>query len=953
MVVKNHFSRQFFVKIAYICILIRNNIFFAVIYRLRIFLRFTVFALVLLAAQVSVAQTDNDSLSVILPEEQLLPIIDSIPTDTLLSSDTVSAVRDTIPEKKKKKETIEAPVVYQSTDSMVWIRGGNASLYGKSSVDYQNINLKSAIIRMAVDSSLVYADGVRDSLGNWTDTPVFKDGSTPYESIRMSYNFKTKKGYINEIVTQQGEGYMSSAEAKKGPEGEYYIEDGIYTTCDEHEDPHFGVRITRAKVRPGKDVVFGPAYLEVLGVPLPLFLPFGFFPFTESDYASGIIVPAYGDEMSRGFYLKDGGYYFALSDKFDLKVLGEIFTKGSWGLSAESKYKKRYKYSGNLYMSTLTTKLGDKGMPDYSVSKDFKVRWTHRQDSKANPNSNFSASVNFATTSYERSNLTSLYNPSLTSQSTRTSSVSYSRNFPDIGLSLSSSMNLSQNMRDSTLAVTFPSLNLTLSRVYPFKRKKVAGTDKWYEKISFTYSGSFSNSINAKEKDFLDKSLVRDWRNGMKHSIPLSATFQILKNINITPSFNYNERWYTYKINQSWDANKQAVSRDTVFGFNRVFDYNMSVSASTKLYGYYQPSKLWKKMFGEKFIMTRHVFSPSISYSMNPDFGDSKWGFWDTYTYTDLNGEVRTVEYSPYSGSLYGTTSKGKSGSISMNVSNNIEMKVRSQKDTTGIKKISIIDELGGSLSYNMAAKTKPWSNLNTRLRLKLTKNYTFSFNATWATYAYEFNEDGKVVVGDRTEWSYGRFGRFQGMSQNFSYTFSNNTFGEWKEKIDKLLYGEPDEESEDSFEDEESDSEKGSSSDSDKKGEATVDEDGYLMYKLPWSISLSYGISMRENTKAEINVKRMRYPYKFTQNMNVSGNIKLTNKWNINFASGWDFVYHDFTTTTMNITRDLHCFNLSCSMVLFPIKSYNFSIQANSSMLSDLLKYKKRSNYSNAIQWY
>ena len=376
MVVKNHFSRQFFVKIAYICILIRNNIFFAVIYRLRIFLRFTVFALVLLAAQVSVAQTDNDSLSVILPEEQLLPIIDSIPTDTLLSSDTVSAVRDTIPEKKKKKETIEAPVVYQSTDSMVWIRGGNASLYGKSSVDYQNINLKSAIIRMAVDSSLVYADGVRDSLGNWTDTPVFKDGSTPYESIRMSYNFKTKKGYINEIVTQQGEGYMSSAEAKKGPEGEYYIEDGIYTTCDEHEDPHFGVRITRAKVRPGKDVVFGPAYLEVLGVPLPLFLPFGFFPFTESDYASGIIVPAYGDEMSRGFYLKDGGYYFALSDKFDLKVLGEIFTKGSWGLSAESKYKKRYKYSGNLYMSTLTTKLGDKGMPDYSVSKDFKVRWT-------------------------------------------------------------------------------------------------------------------------------------------------------------------------------------------------------------------------------------------------------------------------------------------------------------------------------------------------------------------------------------------------------------------------------------------------------------------------------------------------------------------------------------------------------------------------------------------------
>lgn len=921
---------------------------------MRIFIRFTVLALVLLFSEVALAQTDNDSLFVLQPERQLLSISDSIASDTIPISDTIPAVNDSIPEKKKNKDAIEAPVIYQSTDSMVWTKGGNAYLFGKSSVEYQNINLTAAVIRMAVDSSIVYADGVHDSLGNWTDTPVFMDGSTPYESVHMSYNFKTKKGYINEIVSQQGEGYMSSAQAKKGPEGEFYIEDGLYTTCDQHDDPHFGILFTKAKVRPGKNVVFGPAYLEVLGVPLPLFLPFGFFPFTESDYASGIIVPAYGDELERGFYLKDGGYYFALSDKFDLKVLGEIFTKGSWGLSAESQYKKRYKYSGNLYMSTLTTKLGDKGMPDYLVSKDFKVRWTHRQDAKANPNSNFSASVNYATTSYERSNLTSLYNPSLTSQSTRTSSVSYSRNFPDIGLSLSSSMNLSQNMRDSTLAVTFPSLNISLSRIYPFKRKKVAGVEKWYEKISFTYSGSFNNSINAKEKDFLDKSLVRDWRNGMRHSIPVSATFQILKNINITPSFNYNERWYTYKVNQFWDDNRQSVIRDTVFGFNRVYDYNMSVSASTKLYGFYQPSKLWKKMFGDKFVIARHVFSPSLSYSMNPDFGDPKWGFWDTYTYTDLNGEVRTVEYSPYSGSLYGTTGKGKSGSISMSVSNNIEIKVRTDKDTIAIKKISIIDELGGSLSYNLAAKTRPWSNLNTRLRLKLTKSYTFSFNATWATYAYEFDKNGKVVVGDRTEWSYGRFGRFQGMSQNFSYTFSNNTFGEWKEKIYNLLYGEPDDESDESFDDEQKqNSGRAVGSSSDKKEAATVDEDGYLMYKLPWSLSLSYGISMRENTRAEINVKRMRYPYMFTQNMNVSGNIKLTNKWNINFASGWDFVYHDFTTTTMNITRDLHCFNMSCSMVIFPIKSYNFSIQANSNMLSDLLKYRKRSSYSNAIQWY
>lgn len=860
-------------------------------------------------------------------------------------------VTDTIQAIPPKKDALDDPVAYESNDSMIWTRGGYASLFGDSKVNYQQIELTAAVIRMQVDSSLVYADGIRDTTGEWQGTPVFKDGSTPYESAHISYNFKTEKGYINEIITQQGEGYMTSSEAKKGPEGEYYISDGVYTTCDQHDDPHFNLRITRAKVRPGRDVVFGPAYLEVMGVPLPLFLPFGFFPFTEGEYASGIIVPTYGDEMERGFYLKDGGYYFALSDYYDLKVLGEIFTKGSWGASAESRYKLRYKFTGNLYVSTLTTKLGDKGLPDYSVTKDFKFRWTHSQDAKANPNSNFSASVNYATTSYEKSNLTSLYNPSLTSQSTRTSSISYSRSFPSIGLSISSSMNLSQNMRDSTLAVNLPSLNINLSRIYPFKKKKAAGQEKWYEKISFTYSGSLSNSITAKESEFMQKSLVKDWRNGMRHSIPVSATFQILRNINVTPSFNYTSRWYSYKVNQSWDESKQAVRKDTVYGFNRVYNYSLSVSANTKLYGIYKPTELWRKLFGDRFVMARHVFTPSISYNMSPDFSAARYGFYDTYVYTDQNGEVRTVEYSPYTGSLYGVPGKGKSGSLSVSVGNNLEMKVRSDKDTTGIKKISLIDELGASMSYNFAAKTKPWSNLNTRLRIKFPKlNYTFSFNATWATYAYEFNDAGKVVVGDRTEYSYGRFGRFQGMSQNFSYTFNNNTLNKWRESWNKLLHKE---EGEEELDDEPNADRSMVGSRSDKTGNSSkVDDDGYLAYSLPWSFSISYGISMREDTQAEINVKRMRYPYGFTHSMNMSGNMKLTNKWNVNFSSGWDFTYHDFTTTTMSVTRDLHCFNMSCSVVLKPYTSYNFTVRANSSMLADLLKVKKRSSYNSYVNW-
>ena len=832
---------------------------------------------------------------------------------------------------------------------MVWQKNGNAYLYGEGQVNYQQIELKANEITIDLETSTVYAQGTTDSLGTVTGKPVFADGGTPYESKTMSYNFKSRKGLINNVTTQQGEGYMTSNTVKKGAENEFYIRNGRYTTCEDHEHPHFYLSLTRAKMRPNEDIVFGPAYLVVADVPLPLALPFGFFPFTK-DYSSGFIMPTYGDELERGFYLRDGGYYFAISDLMDLKLTGEIFTKGSWGANAISNYRKRYKYSGNVNLSYMVTKKGEKNMPDYSVSKNFKVVWSHRQDAKANPNQNFSASVNYATSNYERSNLSSMYNPSLTSQSIRTSSVSYSRSFPDQKLNISSSFNVSQNMRDSTLSLTLPSLNWSVSRVYPFKKKKARGEEKWYEKISFTYTGSLSNSITAKENEILEKNIIKDWRNGVKHSIPVSATFTAFKYINITPSFNYTERWYSYKVNRAWDEELGKEVRDTTYGFNRVYNYNFAVSANTRLYGFYKP------LIGKKVQMIRHVFTPSVSYTLTPDFGDSRYGYYKSYTYTDSKGEVRTVDYSPYAGSLYGVPGKGKSGSISLNVSNNVEMKVNSKRDSTGVRKISLIDELGGSLSYNTAAETKPWSNLSTRLRLKLTKNYTFSLNAVWATYAYEFNEDGRVVVGDRTEWSYGRFGRFQGMSQNFSYTFNNGTWKKWTEKFDKLFNSADDNENGSSSETTVHSApnkhvDKGS--ESKETNSIELDEDGYMAYKIPWSFSVSYGISMREDTQAPIKVKNMRYPYKFTQNMNFSGNIKLSNKWNINFSSGWDFMDKELTTTTLNISRDLHCFNMSCGVVLKPYKSYNFSIRANSSMLADALKYDQRSSAGGNVDWY
>ena len=868
----------------------------------------------------------------------------------IISADTTAMQADSLKGKKEQKDAIDAPVFYECTDSMVWSRNGNAYLYGAGKVRYDKIELTANVIKMNMDSSVVHATGSIDTAGMSVGLPVFTDSGTPYESDQIRYNFKSKKGYINNVYTQQGDGFIMGGKAKKDSAGIFYSQDGMYTTCDA-EHPHFYVKLTRAKVRPKKDVVSGPLYLVVEDVPLPLALPFGYFPFTSS-YSSGIIMPTFGDETERGFYLRDGGYYFAISDKIDLRLTGEIFTKGSWGLGASSTYALRYRFSGSFDFSYLVTKNGEKGLPDYAVGKNFRLQWSHRQDPKFRPNSNFSASVNFATSSYERSNLNSLYNPVLNSQSMRTSSVSYSHSFPGIGLTVSATMNVAQNMQDSTLSLTLPNLNVSLSKKYPFKRKKRMGEERWYEKISLSYSGQLSNSIRTKEDKVLKSNIIKDWRNGVKHNIPVNATFQLFDFINITPSFNYTERWYFQRVNQEWDYAANKVARDTVYGFNRVYNYNLSLSANTTLYGFYQPAGFMKN---SRVQAVRHVFKPSVSFSYAPDFGAERYGYYETYVYTDEKGEARTVEYSPYQGSLYGIPSRGKTGSVSFSVSNNVEMKWRTKSDS--IRKISIIDELGASISYNLAAKSRPWSNLSTRLRLKLTKNYTFSFNATWATYAYTFNDRGQVVVGDRTEWSYGRFGRFQGMSQNLSYTFNNKTLT----KIKNWFKGGDDEEEgnvvEDIPEEEKLDGKKKSSSlrsaKADKAKNADVDEDGYMPFKFPWNFTVSYGITMSENTAGKINVKTMRYPYKFTQNMNFSGNIGISDNWRINFTSGYNFEYKKLTTTTVHISRDLHCFEMSCGIVLSPYTSFNFSFRATSQMLADALKWDKRSGVSSNVEWY
>ena len=854
---------------------------------------------------------------------------------------------------RARSNGIDAPVKYSADDSLVYDAAtGTAFLYGNAKVDYENMKLASDKVFMNLDSSTVRATGTADSAeeDGIKGRPLFTMGKDEYKSDTMAFNFKSKKGLIKGVYTEQQDGFLSGEVGKRDSSGVIYLQHGRYTTCD---DPHpdFYIALSRAKVRPGKDVVFGPAYLVVADVPLPLAIPYGFFPFSKK-YSSGFIMPNYGDENDRGFYLRDGGYYFAISDKWDLK----LYTKGSWGVSAASNYRKRYRYSGSFLFSYQDSKTGDKGLPDFTEQESFKIQWSHRQDPKANPYSSLAASVNFATSSYERNNLNSMYNPQTLTQSTRTSSVSWSTNFSSIGLSLSATTNLAQNMRDSTIQMTLPDLNISLSRFYPFKRRHAVGKDRWYEKISMSYTGQLSNSISTKEDRLLHANLFKDWKNAFQHTIPVQANFTVFNYINVTPSFNFTDRMYSKKVLRGWDNVKQKeVVTDTTYGFHNVYNWSMSVGASTKLYGFWTPNR---KLFGDRIQAIRHVITPQISFSYSPNFGARRYGYYDSYQYTDASGNVKLVEYSPYQDELYSVPGKYKTEMISWDVSNNIEMKVRSDKDSTGFRKISIIDELGASMSYNAAADYHRWSDLSVRLRLKWWKNYTFSMNAQFATYAYELDANGKPYVGNHTEWGYGRLPRFQGMSQNFSFTLNPEKLKKWfghkEDKEDDQTDDDgdgPDTDIESNMDD---DLEKGKHAAKKKRGNiAETDDNGYMRFNMPWSLTIGYGITMRENTAGRFNTKTMRYPYKFTQTLNFSGNIRISDGWNINFSSGYDFENHAMSMTTASLSRDLHCFNMSASVVLAPYTSYNFTFRCNASTLTDALKYDKRSGISNAVQWY
>lgn len=840
---------------------------------------------------------------------------------------------------------LDAEVRYSATDSMAFdFEAKRMYLFGKAKIDYGDISLTAYRIELDMDSTIAYACGRRDSTGKEVDLPVFKDKSGEYEMREMKYNFKTKKAVITHIVTEQGEGFVVGQRAKRVDETTYYMRDAKYTTCQNHDHPHFYLNLTKAKVIPGRKTVTGPAYLVLEDVPMPLAIPFAIIPNTKS-YSSGIVMPTYGDESTRGFYLRNGGFYFAASDYFDVKALADIYTKGSWGVHLSSTYVKRYKFSGSFSGDYIVNKRSEKDLPDYNETNDFSIRWSHSQDTKANPDQTFSANVNFSTSSYNKNNVTSVVNPNVLATNQKSSSINYSRKWSWNPFRLQVSLLHSQNSRDTTISLTLPDIRISSSkRFYPFKPKKSVGSknNPLYD-LNLSYSFAGKNSIMCKEKDltFKPEDFATAWKNGIKHEVPVTTNIKLLKYFTMSPSFNYTERWYFNRTTQYWDEKEQAIKkREPEKGFYRSYNYSFSTGVSTKVYFFYRPIRA---LFGDKIDAIRHVATPSVSFSYTPDFSQRKFGSYDEIEYYDQkNDTVITRKYSYFEGYEFGAPGSSRSGSLSFSLDNSLELKVKSDKDTTGFKKIPIFENLTFRTSYDMLKDSLNWSNITSSMRVKIFGT-SLTINAVFDPYAKVLNSKGNpVTINKSVLRQNGKLAHLVSAGTGFGFQISPET-------LKKLFEGkEPSNDIDDEDEDwamqaAESDNEAaGAQMEKNKQGDDTrleKGDEGYAAFDMSWSISANYNLRV---VQGKFNPKTGLYKHRLSHSVNLSGNITLTPKWKISISSGYSFDEKKMSQTSIGITRDLHCWTMNFNCVPFgTYQSYNFNIAISSSILRDL-KYQQ-----------
>ena len=823
------------------------------------------------------------------PGDSIRIVYDSagIPIDTIRNDSTQS------------KPLFDDLIDYNADDSVRFsIQEKKVYLYGNGFVKYLTTELRADYIELDMDKKLAMATGVPDSVGKLKGTPKFKDGGQEFESTELHYNFDTKKGYVTEIITQEGEGYIQGKTTKKMSDSVYCVKHGMYTTCDEHDHPHFGLNMSKAKMIKDKKIFVGFTNLELEGIPLPIFIPFGFFPITKKA-TSGIIMPTYGEERMRGFNLRGGGYYIYINDYIDMNITGDIYTNGSWGLHYATQYRKRYKFNGNLNFTISKNYVSEKGLPDYQESSDWSVRWTHTQDGKANPYSSFSASVDMSSANNNYYNANTV--DGIANQR-KQSSISWSKKWPESPFSLSGSFNHSQNSRDSSIAITLPNLSLRMTQIYPFRKKGKSGEMKWYDNIGVSYSAELRNSIQTKEDKLFKSSFERDWSNGFKHNIPISLQFKIAKDVTFTPSLNYNGYLNLKTIEKIWIPDTSAnggqfITRD-VPGLNYSHDYSASGSIG------YTPTIYGMFMFkpGCKVVAIRHMIRPSISASYTPaikPLGNYKKSYFD--------GE-KEVEYDIHEGLTYrpNTTGGKQSGSISFSLDNNVEMKVRNDKDTTGdeeFKKVKLLESFRLSTSYNPFADSMNFSNISISARTKILNNKVdLNFSGTIDPYAIDTNNV-------RYNKYHGKLGRLTNatISTNFSFSADN---GQNKEKKNDLVGG---------F------------------------YDDYMDFDVPWNISISYNFTYSRPS-----------PYRsptISQIVNFSGDLSLTPKWKLTFQSGYDIKNKEVTSTSFSVTRDLHCWEMTFNCMPFgQHQSYNFEIHVRSSLLRDLKLTKRDSWYDRRL---
>ncbi len=809
---------------------------------------------------------------------------------------------------------IKKVIKYSARDSVAFnLDTRRAFLYSDGSIDYDKMLLKADQVEVDFEQQTLHAHGTLDTANHIVGRPFFKQDEAEYHADTITFNYNTQKGIIQGVITQEGDGFLHGEKVKKLNDSIMYLSGGSYTTCN-YAHPHFAINFTKSKLITGDKIVTGPAWLTIEDAPTPIALPFAFFPLNKTRQ-SGILIPSYGWMNYRGYYLKDGGYYFALGDNLDLALLGEIYTNLSWALEGRSNYYVRYKYKGAVDMRYGQTFEGIRGDSNtFNSFNDFKFTWRHEQDAKANPYSRFSANVNLQSRNYSKNttNRNDYFN------STTTSSISYNTKLGSY-LNLSAAARESYNAQTGVMNIKLPSISLSSITIYPLRRRNPAGAYRWYENISLSYVMNAENNLTAVDTDIFKTETLNRLQYGVHHYIPITSTVKVLKFFNWTNSVTFNERWHWSTIRQNYDEQTGIVTIDTVWGFRPNRDFGITSSLSTRIYGMFQ-----FKVGPLKAL--RHVINPSLSFTYHPDFGDERFGWWKQYT--DTNGYVH--RYSIFQQSLYGGPPDGRSGNLRASIGNNLEIKVQNPFDTTAeMKKVTLIESLNLAMGYDLAKDSLRLSNLSVTGRTTLFRALTLNYSGSFCPYVIDtlglmhnkllINEEHRLFRMENSTWS-----------AQIAYSFNNNTF-----KGDKNAKS---------------------------KGQATrtliqtpynyntsLFLGGYVDFSVPWNVSLSYTYNHVDRYVArEMNLKS-----ETIQSITLSGNVTLTQNWRIAVATGYDISNKGWSYTTVDIYRDLHCWEMRFSWVPFGYyRSWFFQINIKADALRDV-KYEKRQNYQENNGYY